>query len=75
MGPAQRGAPEGGLLEPAARSRWQAIEEAARAEERELALALSGAERLALGERLAQEAVALYAAAVRDGHLPGRSHR
>jgi len=63
------------LCDPEERGSWAEINRQQAVERCEFSRSLTPAERLALGERLAQEALALYAAAVRDGHLKQHPQR
>lgn len=63
------------LLEPGHDAEWERINQAEAAELRAANLALSPAERLALGQKLSQQAVSLLAASVKAGHVPRRALR
>ena len=64
---------KGPLLAPGNEAEWATINEAEDREEAEFAAKLSISERLALGQKLAQQGVAILAASIRAGNVPPRA--
>jgi hypothetical protein len=65
--------PDKRLLAPGNEAEWAKINEEEERQEAEFALALSPAERVAYGQKLSQQAVALLVASVKAGHAPRRA--
>lgn len=61
------------LLSPGHEAEWAQINSEEAAHHRFSAMALSPAERLQVGQKLSQQAVALLAASIRAGHVPRRA--
>jgi hypothetical protein len=61
------------LLAPGNEAEWAKINEEEERQEAEFAASLSMAERVAYGQRLSQQAVALLVASVKAGHAPRRA--
>jgi hypothetical protein len=61
------------LLAAGNQPRWAEINAEEERQELEFAASLSMAERVAYGQKLSQQAVALLAASVRAGHAPRRA--
>ena len=61
------------LLSPGHEAEWAQINREEAAYHRSSAMALSPAERLQVGQKLSQQAVALLAASIRAGHVPRRA--
>jgi hypothetical protein len=53
---------------------WSAINRQEADQERALSAKMTPAQRIAMGQRLSQQAVALLAASIRAGHAPRRAY-
>ncbi len=58
------------LLSVGHETEWSAINREAAEQERALSAKMTPAQRIAMGQRLSQQAVALLAASIRAGHAP-----
>ncbi|MCL2770299.1 MAG: hypothetical protein FWD42_09375, partial [Solirubrobacterales bacterium] len=56
------------LLSAGHEAEWERINREEEAQERAMAMALTGAQRIQQGQRLSQQAVSLLAASIRAGH-------
>ena len=62
------------LLSVGHEAEWAAINREEEEQERAIDMALTPAQRVAQGEKLSQQAVALLAASIRAGHAPARTY-
>lgn len=61
------------MLSAEQRAKWVRVNRDEQQQEAEFAASLSPTERVALGQKLSQQAVALLAASVKAGHVPERA--
>lgn len=61
------------LLEPGHEDEWAGINREEADHHRKTARAMTPSQRIAQGQRLSQQAVALLAASIRAGHAPSRA--
>ncbi len=62
------------LLSVGHEAEWVAINREAAEQERALSAKMTPAQRIAMGQRLSQQAVTLLAASIRAGHAPRRAY-
>ena len=62
------------LLSVGHEAEWAAINRQAAEDERALSARMTPAQRISMGQRLSQQAVALLAASIRAGHAPRRAY-
>jgi hypothetical protein len=62
------------LLAPGHEAEWAAINREEKEQERAGNMALSPSERIIVGQKLSQQAVALLASSIRAGHAPRRAY-
>lgn len=62
------------LLSPGHEGEWAAINREEQQQQRALNMKMTPAQRLKVGQKLSQQAVALLAASIRAGHVPRRAY-
>lgn len=62
------------LLSPGHQAEWAAINREEAQQERAINMKMTPAQRIAIGQKLSQQAVALLAASIRAGHAPRRAY-
>lgn len=66
--------PKPPLLSVGHETEWATINRQAAEQERNLSARMTPEQRIAMGQRLSQQAVALLAASIRAGHAPRRAY-
>jgi len=67
------GSPDKPLLAPGNETQWAELNREKREYHQRTVRALTPSERIAQGQKLSQQAVALLASVIRGGHVPGRA--